>query len=425
MGAGIDAGYEGLNAWRDTVRSPSEFPDALGRYGAFGGRFVPETLIAALDELEREFGAALADDSFAEQFVRLLRDYVGRPTPLTEARRLSAEVGARVILKREDLTHTGAHKINNTIGQGLLALRTGKKRFLAETGAGQHGVATATVAALMGFECAVYMGVEDIARQAPNVQRMELLGAEVIPVESGTGTLKDAMNEAIRDWVTNVRTTHYCLGSVAGPHPYPRIVREFQRVIGLEARAQIMATDGALPDAVVACVGGGSNAMGIFTGFLVDDGVRLFGIEAAGRGVETGEHAVTLGEGCPGVLHGSHSYLLQDDSGQVLTAHSISAGLDYPGVGPEHSYLKESGRVDYRSATDAEAVDALMQLCRTEGIIPALESSHALAPLSGLAEELRADLGREPVILVCLSGRGDKDLQSVQDYLDSRGRREG
>jgi len=425
MGAGIDAGYEGLNAWRDVVRSPSEFPDALGRYGAFGGRFVPETLIAALDELEREFGAALADDSFAEEFVRLLREYVGRPTPLTEARRLSAEVGARVLLKREDLTHTGAHKINNTIGQGLLALRTGKKRFLAETGAGQHGVATATVAALMDFECAVYMGIEDIARQAPNVQRMELLGAEVIPVESGTGTLKDAMNEAIRDWVTNVRTTHYCLGSVAGPHPYPRIVREFQRVIGLEARAQVMATDGALPDAVVACVGGGSNAMGIFTGFLKDEGVRLLGIEAAGRGIETGEHAVTLGEGRPGVLHGAHSYLLQDDSGQILTAHSISAGLDYPGVGPEHSYLKETGRVDYRSATDAEAVDALMLLCRTEGIIPALESSHALAALGGLAGELRSGLGREPVILVCLSGRGDKDLASVQDYLDSCGRREG
>jgi len=420
MGAGIDAGYEGLNAWRDAVRSPSEFPDALGRYGAFGGRYVPETLIAALDELEREFGAALADDSFAEEFVRLLREYVGRPTPLTEARRLSAEVGAKVLLKREDLTHTGAHKINNTIGQGLLALRTGKGRFLAETGAGQHGVATATVAALMGFECAVYMGVEDIARQAPNVQRMELLGAEVIPVESGTGTLKDAMNEAIRDWVTNVRTTHYCLGSVAGPHPYPRIVREFQRVIGLEARAQVMAGDGALPDAVVACVGGGSNAMGIFTGFIKDDAVRIFGVEAAGRGIETGEHAATLSRGRPGVLHGAHSYLLQDDSGQVLTAHSISAGLDYPGVGPEHSYLKETGRVDYRSATDAEAVDALMQLCRTEGIIPALESSHALAALGGLAGELKSDLGREPVILVCLSGRGDKDLASVQDYLDAK-----
>lgn len=419
MGTGIEPGHEGLNAWRGAVRARSEFPDALGRYGAFGGRFVPETLIAALDELEREFKAALADDAFADEFVGLLRDYAGRPTPVTEARRLSKEVGARVLLKREDLTHTGAHKINNTIGQGLLALRTGKRRFLAETGAGQHGVATATVAALMGFECAVYMGVEDIARQAPNVQRMKLLGAEVIPVESGTGTLKDAMNEAIRDWVTNVRTTHYCLGSVAGPHPYPRIVREFQRVIGLEARAQVMATEQALPDAVVACVGGGSNAMGIFTGFMGDDGVRLFGVEAAGRGIETGEHAVTLGEGRPGVLHGAHSYLLQDDAGQVLTAHSISAGLDYPGVGPEHSYLKESGRVDYRSATDAEAVDAFMQLCRTEGIIPALESSHALAALPKLAGELKADLGREPVILVCLSGRGDKDLDSVQTYLES------
>ncbi len=424
MGTGIEAGYEGLNAWRGTVRAPSDFPDALGRYGAFGGRFVPETLIGALDELEREFGKALADDSFADEFVGLLRDYAGRPTPVTDARRLSAKVGARVLLKREDLTHTGAHKINNTIGQGLLALRTGRKRFLAETGAGQHGVATATVAALMGFECAVYMGIEDIARQAPNVQRMHLLGAEVIPVESGTGTLKDAMNEAIRDWVTNVRSTHYCLGSVAGPHPYPRIVREFQRVIGLEARAQVMATEGRLPDAIVACVGGGSNAMGIFTGFLKDEGVRIFGIEAAGRGIETGEHAATLGEGRPGVLHGAHSYVLQDDAGQITTAHSISAGLDYPGVGPEHSYLKESGRVDYRSATDAEAVTAFMGLCRSEGIIPALESSHALAALPKLAEELKSDLGREPVILVCLSGRGDKDLASVQDYLDSHGPRE-
>ncbi|MHC4251492.1 MAG: tryptophan synthase subunit beta [Planctomycetota bacterium] len=417
---GTEAGHEGLNAWRETVRAPSEFPDALGRYGAFGGRFVPETLIGALDELEREFNGALADDSFADEFVRLLRDYAGRPTPVTEARRLSSDISARVLLKREDLTHTGAHKINNTLGQGLLALRTGKRRFLAETGAGQHGVATATVAALMGFECAVYMGVEDIARQAPNVQRMKLLGAEVIPVESGTGTLKDAMNEAIRDWVTNVRTTHYCLGSVAGPHPYPRIVREFQRVIGLEARAQVMATEGRLPDAVVACVGGGSNAMGIFTGFLADEGVGLFGVEAAGRGIETGEHAATLGEGRPGVLHGAHSYVLQDDAGQITTAHSISAGLDYPGVGPEHSYLKESGRVDYRSATDAEAVDAFMRLCRTEGIIPALESSHALAALPKLAEELKRDLGREPVVLVCLSGRGDKDLASVQGYLDAK-----
>ncbi|MHC5057767.1 MAG: tryptophan synthase subunit beta [Planctomycetota bacterium] len=420
MDAGTGAGQEGLNAWRETVRAPSEFPDALGRYGAFGGRFVPETLIGALDELEREFNEALADDAFADEFVRLLRDYAGRPTPVTEARRLSSDISARVLLKREDLTHTGAHKINNTLGQGLLALRTGKRRFLAETGAGQHGVATATVAALMGFECAVYMGIEDIARQAPNVQRMKLLGAEVIPVESGTGTLKDAMNEAIRDWVTNVRTTHYCLGSVAGPHPYPRIAREFQRVIGLEARAQVMATEGRLPDAVVACVGGGSNAMGIFTGFLSDQAVRLFGVEAAGRGIETGEHAATLGEGRPGVLHGAHSYVLQDEAGQITTAHSISAGLDYPGVGPEHSYLKESGRVDYRSATDAEAVDAFMHLCRTEGIIPALESSHALAALGDLAEELRSDLGREPVVLVCLSGRGDKDLASVQGYLDAK-----
>ena len=410
---------EALASWRTAARQGSDVPDARGRYGPFGGSYVPETLVSALEELVAAYEAALGDDSFADEFDRLLRDYAGRPTPLTEAKRLSAACGAKVYLKREDLTHTGAHKINNTIGQGLLAARMGKPRMIAETGAGQHGVATATVAALLGLECAVYMGTEDIERQAPNVKRMKLLGAEVLPVEAGTGTLKDAMNEAIRDWVTNVRTTYYCIGSVAGPHPYPRMVRDFQRVIGLEARAQILDLASRLPDAVVACVGGGSNAMGIFTAFLDESDVRLYGIEAAGRGIETGEHAATLGEGRPGVLHGSYSYLLQDEAGQVQTAHSLSAGLDYPGVGPEHSYLKEAGRVEYRSATDDEAVEALQTLTRLEGIIPALESAHALAGVPSIAGEL----GKDAVILVCLSGRGDKDLGSVLGYLDARAKK--
>ena len=414
------AAHEGLAGWPAAVRRPRpDAPDPRGRFGEFGGRFVPETLTSALDDLTAAFESAIADDCFADDLVRLWRDYAGRPTALTEVARLSADTGARVLLKREDLTHTGAHKINNTLGQGLLAVRTGKTRFLAETGAGQHGVATATVAALLGMDCTVYMGVEDMRRQAPNVQRMLLLGAEVRPVEAGTGTLKDAMNEAIRDWVATVRTTHYCIGSVAGPHPYPRMVRDFQRVIGLEARAQFEAVAGGLPDAVVACVGGGSNAMGIFSAFL-DEDTRLVGVEAAGRGIATGEHAATLCEGRPGVLHGSYSYLLQDEHGQVKTAHSISAGLDYPGVGPEHSFLKETGRAEYRSATDDEAVDAFMRLARLEGILPALESAHALAALPRLARELREELGREPVVLVCLSGRGDKDLESVREYLDAR-----
>ena len=410
---------EALASWRTAARQGSDVPDARGRYGPFGGSYVPETLVSALEELVAAYEAALGDDSFADEFDRLLRDYAGRPTPLTEAKRLSAACGAKVYLKREDLTHTGAHKINNTIGQGLLAARMGKPRMIAETGAGQHGVATATVAALLGLECAVYMGTEDIERQAPNVKRMKLLGAEVLPVEAGTGTLKDAMNEAIRDWVTNVRTTYYCIGSVAGPHPYPRMVRDFQRVIGLEARAQILDLASRLPDAVVACVGGGSNAMGIFTAFLDESDVRLYGIEAAGRGIETGEHAATLGEGRPGVLHGSYSYLLQDEAGQVQTAHSLSAGLDYPGVGPVHSSLKEAGRVEYRSATDDEAVEALQTLTRLEGIIPALESAHALAGVPSIAGEL----GKDAVILVCLSGRGDKDLGSVLGYLDARAKK--
>ena len=410
---------EALASWRTAARPGSDVPDARGRYGPFGGSYVPETLVSALEELVAAYEAALGDDSFADEFLRLLTGYAGRPTPLTEAKRLSAACGAKVYLKREDLTHTGAHKINNTIGQGLLAARMGKPRMIAETGAGQHGVATATVAALLGLECAVYMGTEDIERQAPNVKRMKLLGAEVLPVEAGTGTLKDAMNEAIRDWVTNVRTTYYCIGSVAGPHPYPRMVRDFQRVIGLEARAQILDLASRRPDAVVACVGGGSNAMGIFTAFLDESDVRLYGIEAAGRGIETGEHAATLGEGRPGVLHGSYSYLLQDEAGQVQTAHSLSAGLDYPGVGPEHSYLKEAGRVEYRSATDDEAVEALQTLTRLEGIIPALESAHALAGVPSIAGEL----GKDAVILVCLSGRGDKDLGSVLGYLDARAKK--
>ena len=410
---GSTPGLEGLGRWRQAVRTTRAVPDTSGRFGEFGGRYVPETLIAALDELTASYEAALKDDAFADELEKLWATYAGRPTILTEARRLSEQLGARVFLKREDLTHTGAHKINNTLGQGLLAVRNGKKRFLAETGAGQHGVATATVAALLGMECAVYMGVEDMERQAVNVERMNLLGAEVLPVESGTGTLKDAMNEAIRDWVTNCRTTHYCIGSVAGPHPYPEMVRDFQLPIGLEARAQILADAGRLPDAAVACVGGGSNSMGTFYAFLDDADVRLFGIEAAGCGVETGEHAATLSAGRPGVLHGSYSYVLQDEHGQIKTAHSLSAGLDYPGVGPEHSYLKDTGRVAYLSVTDAEAVDAFMNLSRTEGIVPALESSHALASLPQVVREV----GAGSVVLVCLSGRGDKDMQSVMSYL--------
>jgi tryptophan synthase beta chain len=394
-------------------------PDAAGRFGAFGGRFVPETLIAALDELTVSYEAALADDAFADRLEKLWTTYAGRPTVVTEAARLGARVGVRVLLKREDLTHTGAHKINNTVGQGLLAVRNGKKRFLAETGAGQHGVATATVAALLGMDCAVYMGVEDMERQAVNVERMRLLGAEVLPVSSGTGTLKDAMNEAIRDWVTNCRATHYCIGSVAGPHPYPRMVRDFQMPIGLESRAQVLALGGALPDAVVACVGGGSNSIGMFYGFLADKGVRLFGVEAAGCGIATGKHAATLSAGRPGVLHGSYSYVLQDAAGQITTAHSVSAGLDYPGVGPEHSYLKESGRVQYLSVTDDEALDAFVDVSRTEGIVPALESSHALAALPAVAREV----GRGATVLVCLSGRGDKDMASVRRHLEARTRK--
>jgi tryptophan synthase beta chain len=380
-----------------------------GRFGPYGGRYVPETLIAALDELAALYDAAHTDPTFWSELDRLLAEFVGRPSPLTEAPRLSAEVRARVALKREDLNHTGAHKINNTIGQALLALRMGKRRIIAETGAGQHGVATATVCARFGLECVVYMGAEDVERQRLNVYRMQLLGATVVPVESGTRTLKDATNEALRDWVTNVPSTHYIIGSVVGPDPFPRMVRDFQSVIGREAREQVLARYGKLPHSVVACVGGGSNAMGIFSGFLDDSTVRLVGVEAAGAGLESGQHSASLSAGTPGVLHGSLSYLLQDQDGQVLPAHSISAGLDYPGVGPEHSYLRDSGRVSYETATDTEALEAFQALCRLEGIIPALETAHALAWVKRAAGTFPSD----GIVLVCLSGRGDKDVAHV------------
>jgi tryptophan synthase beta chain len=382
----------------------STLPDDRGRFGAYGGRFVPETVMGALDELAAGYRAATADPAFAADVERLGRDYVGRPTPLYLAERLGEQVGARIWLKREDLNHTGAHKINNAVGQALLAVRLGKRRIVAETGAGQHGVASATVCARFGLECHVYMGEEDIRRQHPNVVRMHMLGAEVIPVSAGAGTLKDAMNEAIRDWITNVETTHYLIGSAAGPHPYPEIVRDLQSVIGREARAQITEREGHLPDVVCACVGGGSNAIGLFHPFVPDEGVRLIGAEAGGddRG-----HAATLSKGRVSVLHGSRSYVLADADGQVLETHSISAGLDYPGVGPEHSYLKDSGRAAYEPVTDADALAAFHLLCRREGIIPALESSHALA----LA--LRSAQPGE-VWLIGLSGRGDKDVDAVE-----------
>jgi tryptophan synthase beta chain len=377
---------------------------------------VPETLVAALDDLTALYEAARQDPAFRAELERLLAEFVGRPSPITEAPRFGKAVGARVVLKREDLNHTGAHKINNTVGQALLALRMGKRRIIAETGAGQHGVATATVCARFGLECVVYMGAEDIRRQRLNVYRMELLGATVVPVESGTRTLKDATNEALRDWVTNVPTTHYIIGSVVGPDPFPRMVRDFQSVIGREARAQMLERYDSLPHTVVACVGGGSNAIGIFSGFLDDAGVRLVGVEAAGKGMATGHHSATLTAGTPGVLHGSLSYLLQDADGQVLPAHSISAGLDYPGVGPEHSYLRDTGRVSYGTATDAQALDAFQALCRLEGIIPALEPAHALAWIQGAAGQWTSN----QTVLVCLSGRGDKDVAHVADLLGAQ-----
>jgi tryptophan synthase beta chain len=389
---------------------------ASGRYGPYGGRYVAETLMPALDELTEAYRQSQRDSSFQAELDGLLHDYAGRETPIYFASRLSQDLGARIWLKREDLCHTGAHKVNNTIGQVLLAKRMGKTRIIAETGAGQHGVATATACALMGLPCEVYMGAEDVRRQAPNVLRMELLGATVHSVTSGSATLKDAMNEALRDWVTNVRTTHYCVGSVAGPHPYPMIVRDFQAVIGKEARAQMLEKTGRLPDAVVACVGGGSNAMGIFAGFIDDAEVRLIGVEAAGEGIDSGRHAAPLTAGGVGVLHGAKSYVLQTPDGQIVEAHSVSAGLDYPGVGPEHAWLKDTGRAMYVSVTDQEALDWFQKLCRTEGIIPALETSHAFAYLPALAKEL----GPDSDIVVCLSGRGDKDLETVIQQLRKR-----
>jgi tryptophan synthase beta chain len=386
---------------------PRRLPDRSGHFGPYGGRYVPETLVTPLLELEAAYGEALRDPLFRERLAQLSHEYVGRPTPLTFAERLTeAAGGARIYLKREDLCHTGAHKINNTLGQGLLAARMGKRRIIAETGAGQHGVATATIAALLGLECDVYMGEEDTVRQALNVFRMELLGARVIPVRAGSRTLKDAMNEALRDWVTNVRTTYYCIGSTAGPHPYPMLVRNLQAVIGREVRRQLHE----LPTALVACVGGGSNALGLFHPFLDEPDVRLVGVEAAGAGLRTGRHAAPLSGGIPGVLHGSLSYLLQDEDGQVLPAHSVSAGLDYPGVGPEHAWLKDSGRAEYVAVTDAEALDAFHRLARLEGLIPALESAHAVA----YAMRLAATLPREARIVVGLSGRGDKDVDTVR-----------
>jgi tryptophan synthase beta chain len=390
-------------------------PDARGYFGEFGGRFMPEALIAALDEVAGEYDKARIDPEFLGEFDRLLREYAGRPSLLSDVPRFSEHAGgARVLLKREDLNHTGSHKINNVLGQALLTKQMGKTRLIAETGAGQHGVATATAAALMGFECTIYMGEVDTQRQALNVARMRLLGAEVIPVKTGSRTLKDAINEAFRDWVANVENTHYLLGTAAGSHPFPLLVRNFHRVIGMEARAQMLERVGRLPDVVVACVGGGSNAIGIFHGFIDDPGVRLVGVEPGGKGVDTGEHGVTLGQGSPGLLHGSRSYLLQDDDGQIMEAYSISAGLDYPGVGPEHSWLKDTGRAEYHSATDAEAMDALRLLSRTEGIIPAIESAHALAGALRIGREL----GPDAVLLVNLSGRGDKDMDTANKYFN-------
>lgn len=389
-------------------------PNEKGHFGQYGGRFIPETLMEAVKELENAYQKAVQDEGFHLELSSLLKDYVGRETPLYFAENLTKSVGgARIYLKREDLNHTGAHKINNTIGQALLAVRMGKKKIVAETGAGQHGVATATVCALLNLECIIFMGEEDIKRQELNVFRMELLGAKVVPVTSGSRTLKDACNEALRYWVSHVNDTHYILGSVMGPHPFPMIVRDFQSVIGKETKQQYFEKEGCLPDALVACIGGGSNSMGMFYPFIEYQEVKMFGVEAAGLGLDTDKHAASLTKGKPGVLHGALMYLLQDDAGQIQEAHSISAGLDYPGVGPEHSYLKDIGRVQYESITDDEALEALQLLCRLEGIIPALESSHAVA----FAIELARTMGDEQGIVVCLSGRGDKDVQAVKARL--------
>ena len=387
--------------------------DVLGHFGQYGGRFVPEALIGALDELEVAHNAAKTDPVFQAELAELHRTYTGRPSIITEAKRFSEHAGgARILLKREDLNHTGSHKINNVLGQALLTKKMGKKRIIAETGAGQHGVASATAAALMGLECVVYMGEEDTRRQALNVARMKLLGAEVVPVTSGSRTLKDAINEAMRDWVTNVVTTHYMLGTVAGPHPFPTMVRDFHKIIGEEAREQVLALTGKLPDAVLACVGGGSNAIGIFHAFIPDAGVRLIGLEAGGDGIETGRHAATISGGSEGVLHGTRSYVLQDENGQTIESHSISAGLDYPGVGPEHAYLHDIGRAEYRAVNDDAAMAAFSLFSRTEGIIPAIETAHALAGALVLGNEL----GPDATLLINLSGRGDKDVQTAADY---------
>jgi len=392
----------------------SILPDARGYYGQFGGKFVPETLMFALKELEEAYRDAQKDKTFQQQLHQLLKDYVGRPTPLYHAAELTEYCGgAQVLLKREDLAHTGAHKINNAIGQGLLAVRMGKRRVIAETGAGQHGVAVATVCALLGLDCVVYMGAEDIRRQSMNVFRMRLLGADVCSVDSGSRTLKDAVNEAVRDWVTNVETTYYLLGSSVGPHPYPMLVRDFQSVIGRETREQIQASHGRLPDYIIACVGGGSNSIGIFFPFVDDEDVKLIGVEAEGQGVASGKHSASLSAGNPGVLHGAHSYLLQDDNGQIAETHSIAPGLDYPGVSPEHSYYKDTGRVTYVTANDSEALEAFKLLTTTEGIIPALESAHAISHVTKLAPEL----GCDTLVVVNLSGRGDKDLGIVNEVL--------
>jgi tryptophan synthase beta chain len=393
----------------------SDVPDARGHFGPYGGRFVPEALVAALDELTAAYEKCRTDAAFQSELAGLHATYTGRPSPITDARRFAEHAGgARVLLKREDLNHTGSHKINNVLGQALLTRDMGKTRVIAETGAGQHGVATATAAALLGLECVVYMGSEDTRRQALNVARMRLLGAEVVAVEAGSQTLKDAINEAMRDWVTNVERTHYILGTVTGPHPFPAMVRDFQRIIGDEARGQVLELTGALPDAVVACVGGGSNAMGIFTAFLDDPEVRLYGFEAGGEGVDSGRHAARMAGGSPGVLHGTRTYVLQDEMGQTVPSHSISAGLDYPGVGPQHAYLHDTGRATYAPITDTEAMDAFALLCRTEGIIPAIESAHALAG----AMKLGRELGPAATLLVNLSGRGDKDVDTAAKWFD-------
>jgi tryptophan synthase beta chain len=391
-------------------------PDVAGHFGRYGGRFVPEALVAALNQLDAAYRHAQADEAFQAEFGALLRDYAGVPSLLYRATRLSESVGANILLKREDLNHTGAHKVRNVLGQALLTKRMGKRRVIAETGAGQHGVASATAAALMDLECVVYMGEVDTERQALNVARMKMLGATVVPVTSGSRTLKDALNEALRDWVSTVDHTHYMIGTAAGPHPFPAMVRDFARGIGVEARRQCLDLTGTLPDAVGACVGGGSNAIGIFHAFVGDEGVRLYGFEAGGEGISSGRHAARFSGGTPGVLHGTRTYVLQDDDGQTLESHSISAGLDYPGVGPEHAWLHDTGRASYLPVTDDEAMAAFQLLCRTEGIIPALESAHAVAGILKVVPELREELGREPTIIINLSGRGDKDVETAGAY---------